>query len=138
MRSVSALCDRPRSCSFVRSTRNRPLEYLENHLTQNHQILHGHLCRPSLQPDRMCLTLSYYIPNNCWNGQSLPIHQLLRRQERPAIAELCAVCLPFVLERFGFFYIKCNAMSKSLQISPVKNIGSVFDSSGVAFRLARP
>ena len=53
LKGVSALCDRLRSCSFIRSTRSRPLEYLENRLTLNHQILHGHPWRESSQTHRI-------------------------------------------------------------------------------------
>ena len=36
----------------------------------------------------------------------------------------------------GFVYIKSNAMSKASSIYRVKNIGKVFEISGLAFRLA--
>ena len=41
---------------FVRSTRNQPLEYLKNRLTQNRQILHGHPYRHRLQPHTQDMT----------------------------------------------------------------------------------
>ena len=41
------------SCSFVHSTRNLLLGYVQNCLTEHHQILHGHPHRHNLWPHRI-------------------------------------------------------------------------------------
>ena len=44
---------------FVRSTRNQLLEYLENRLTQNHQIVQRHPYRHCLQPYQICVIICF-------------------------------------------------------------------------------
>ena len=73
----------------------------------------------------------------CPVGQSLPIRQLLRKQELPPITGLCALCkLSWnALVSFALSVMQCQ---RRLQISWVKNIGSIFDVSGIALRLVPP
>ena len=117
----------PRSCWFVRSTRNQLLENLENRLTENRQILHGHPhphSTPILDMTLISMDIARKLskmppPMTGSNFSGAARNQLLGSPH-------CAIC-PGTLKLLASSAMQSR---RRHQISQVKNIGSVFELSG--------
>ena len=78
----------------------------------------------------------YFIVQVIHNIKNKSAHELLGSLHFARCWVACT--LPFVLECFDYFALSVMQCQSHLRISCVKNIGSVLELSGVAFRLAPP